>query len=333
MKNSIKLVIAFISILSFSCADDVENTPAITHDPSLKLLTPNSGFNLVLDETKLNNLATTFVWEDPANPTGTTVTYTVETAVGGTDFATPISLGTTTEHYMDITVGQLDTTAKSLGLTPLVEGQMDVRITSSSGTSNYFTLKVTPFEPYKPNWGIIGDATPSGWGASTAMTFNPLNGTYSISLALTDGYFKFRLDDSWTTNYGDNGNNLSLESGGDNIPVAAGNYTIVLDIDNHSYTITAIPAAWGIIGDATPTGWASDTLLDFNPVTLKYSIVMKLKVGYFKFRLDHAWDTNYGDDGNNLSLDSGGSNIAITTPGTYYITTDFTGLTYTITQL
>jgi hypothetical protein len=160
-----------------------------------------------------------------------------------------------------------------------------------------------------------------------------MNGTYSISLGLTTGEFKFRLDNSWTTNYGDDGNNLSLEPGGANIPVTAGNYTIVLDLATHSYTITAIPAIWGVIGDATPTGWTSDTLMDYNPITLKYSIVMKLKVGSFKFRLDHAWDTNYGDDGNNLSLDSGGSNIAITAPGTYYITADFTGLNYTITQL
>lgn len=331
MKNTIKLLIAFISLISLSCTDDVQDTGAVMPDSSLKLLAPTSSFNLVLDGAKLDALATTFVWNDPANPTGTSVTYTVEAAVAGTSFATTVSLGTTTNHYLDVTVGGLDTAAKSLGLPALVEGQMDVRITGSIGASNFYTLKVTP---YQPKWSIIGNATPGGWGGDTFMTYNAAAGTYSISLGLLAGEFKFRLDGSWNTNYGDDGNNLSLESGGANIPIAAdGNYTIVANFTTHTYTITPIVNAWGVIGDSTPTGWGSDTLMDFNSVTNKYSIIMKMTVGSFKFRLNHDWGTNYGDDGNNLSLDNGGANISITTAGTYYITADFTGLTYTITQL
>lgn len=330
MKNSIKLLLAFVSLITLSCTSDVEDTPAIAAETSLKLLAPTSSFNLVLDGAKLNDLATTFVWTDPANPTGTLVTYTVEAALGGTNFAAPVVLGTTNNHFLDVTVGTLDVKAKSLGMASLVEGQMDVRITTTTFVSNFYTLKVTP---YQPNWGIIGSATPLGWDNSTAMVYNPMNHTYSISLGLTTGEFKFRLDNSWTTNYGDNGNNLSLEAGGANIPVTAGNYTIVLNLATNSYTITPIVNAWGIIGDATPTDWSSDTLLDYNSVTNKYSIIMKMKVGSCKFRLNHDWGTNYGDDGNNLSLESGGSNIPISTSGTYYIVVDFVARTYTITKI
>ena len=330
MKNSIKLLIAFISLISLSCTNDVQDTGAVTADSGLKLLTPNSSFNLVLDGAKLSNLATTIVWNDYENPTGTTVTYTIEAAKGGTDFAAPVALGTTTAHFLDVTVGNLDTTAKNLGLAPLVEGQLDVRIKCSTGTSNHYTLKVTP---YQPKWSLIGSATPGGWSTDTEMTYNPMNGTYSMSLGLVTGEFKFRLDGSWTTNYGDDGNNLSLDAGGANIPVTAGNYTIVLNIETHSYTITPIVNAWGVIGDATPTGWGNDTLMDFNPITNKYSIIMKMTVGSFKFRLNHDWGTNYGDNGNNLSLDNGGTNIPIAANGTYYIVSDFAGLTYTITKL
>lgn len=331
MKNTIKLLIAFVGLLSFSaCTEDVQDTGAVVPESGLKLLSPNSSFNIVVDGTKLNNLATTFVWTDSDNPTSTDVTYTVEAALAGTDFAAPLTIGTTTEHFLDVTAGSLDATAKNLGLAPRVEGLMDVRISAPSGVSNFFTLKVTP---YQPNWGIIGSATANGWDASTAMTFNPLTGKYSISLGLTDGEFKFRLDNSWTTNYGDNGNDLTLDQDGANIAVAAGNYTIIADFVNHTYTITPITDAWGIIGDATPTGWGSDTLMDWNPVTMKYSIVMNMTVGSFKFRLNHDWGTNYGDDGNNLTLDNGGANIPISAAGTYLITTDFNGLTYTITHL
>jgi hypothetical protein len=331
MKNTIKLLIAFISILTLSCTEDVEQKTAVAKSTGISLLAPTSSFNLILDGAKLDELATTFVWNDTENSTaGTSVSYTIEAAKSGTDFAAPVVLGTTTNLFKDITVGNLDSAAKALGLPALVEGLMDVRVKSSAGTSNSYTIKVTP---YQPNWGIIGDATPAGWGLSTDMIYNAEAGTYSISLALTTGEFKFRLDNSWTTNYGDNGNNLSLEGGGSNIPVTAGNYTIVANFTTDTYTITPIVDAWGVIGDATPTGWGSDTLMDFNPITQKYSIIIKMKVGSFKFRLNHGWDSNYGDDSNNLTLDAGGSNIAITTAGTYYITADFTGLNYTIKQL
>ena len=333
MKNTLKLLIAFISILTLvSCTEDVEQKPAVVKSSGISLLTPTSSFNLVLDGAKLNELATTFVWNDTENSAaGTSVNYTIEAAKSGTNFAKTVVLGTvTTNLFEDITVGNLDAAAKALGLPALVEGLMDVRVKSAAGTSNFYTLKVTP---YQPNWGIIGDATPKGWDLSTDMIYNAATDTYSISLGLLTGAFKFRLDNAWTTNYGDTGNNLSLDAGGDNIPVTAGNYTIVANFKTLTYTITPIVNAWGVIGDATPTGWDNDTLMDYNPTTKTYSIIMKMKVGTFKFRLDHGWASNYGDDGNNLTLDAGGSNVAITTAGTYYITADFNAKTYTVTKL
>ena len=332
MKNTIKLLIAFISFLTLSCSEDVETKIAGEKTTGITLLAPTSSFNLVLDGAKLNDLATTFVWNDASNSAaGTTVNYTIEVAKSGTNFAAPVALGTpTTSLFKDVTVGALDAVAKTLGLPSLVESAIDVRIKSPAGISNVFTLKVTP---YQPNWGIIGSATPKGWDASTDMTYNAASGTYSISLGLTTGELKFRLDNSWNTNYGDDGNNLSLELAGSNIPVSAGNYTIVVNFTTKTYTITRLTNAWGVIGDATPLGWDADTLMDYNPTTQKYSITVKMKAGQFKFRLNRDWSNNYGDNGNNLSLDSGGDNIPVKTAGNYYITADFNGLNYTIKQL
>ncbi|POS02655.1 uncharacterized protein DUF5019 [Flavobacterium croceum DSM 17960] len=330
MKNTVKLLIAFVGLISLSCTNDIQDTPAVQQETGFKLIAPTSSFNMVLDGAKLNTLATTFVWTDSDNPAGTGVTYTVEAAKAGTNFATTVTMGTTTNLYMDFTVGNLDTAAKTLGLPALVEGQLDVRVKKTSGVSNYATIKVTP---YQPNWGIIGSATQYGWNNSTDMVFNPITGKYSITTALVTGEFKFRLDNSWTTNYGDDGNNLSLEPGGANIPVNGGVYTIVLNLANQSYTITPVTNLWGIIGDATPTGWDNDTLMDYDATTQKYSIVMKLKVGTFKFRLNHDWGVNYGDNGNDLSLESGGANIPITEEAKYIITADFNNHTYTKTKI
>lgn len=93
-------------------------------------------------------------------------------------------------------------------------------------------------------WGIIGDATPNGWNSSTPMTLNT-DGTYSVTTALTTGALKFRANNDWAINFGDN----TANGGPDNVPdyggsdiaiTAAGNYTITLDLSkagNYYYTI------------------------------------------------------------------------------------------------
>lgn len=77
--------------------------------------------------------------------------------------------------------------------------------------------------------GIIGDATPGGWDASTAMTKSAFDGNiWRITAALTAGEMKFRANDAWTVNWGAN----TPISGkgtqdGPNIPIEeAGTYTI-----------------------------------------------------------------------------------------------------------
>lgn len=93
----------------------------------------------------------------------------------------------------------------------------------------------------KLSWGIIGDATGS-WGSDKDMLYNNGTRTWSITTALEGGKeMKFRLNDDWGTNYGDNGANGSVELNGDNIKVAtSGNYRIVLDLVNNTYTLTKL---------------------------------------------------------------------------------------------
>jgi starch-binding outer membrane protein SusE/F len=89
----------------------------------------------------------------------------------------------------------------------------------------------------KTDWGVIGTATPGGWDSDQNMTFDPVKGKWSITVNLVAGEMKFRANDAWTINLGDNGGNLSLEYDGSNIVVAAeGNYTITLDLSKAIYT-------------------------------------------------------------------------------------------------
>ena len=89
------------------------------------------------------------------------------------------------------------------------------------------TYSVTKYE-----WGIIGSATPGGWDADTDMTFDPGTGLWSITLDLVGGMeIKFRANDSWDWNYGDDNGDGNLTPGGANIPISdEGNYTVILDL-------------------------------------------------------------------------------------------------------
>jgi len=141
----------------------------------------------------------------------------------------------------------------------------------------------------KVEWGMIGAATPGGWGSSTALTEGSFD-LESVSFDATDvvmvaGDFKFRYSNGWKIildadydNGGDNnpgvkvntnfGGSLSaLDAGGDNIANAenglfAVSMTWSLE-DGTSATVTktgeytppAYPEAVYLVGDATAYGW------------------------------------------------------------------------------
>lgn len=91
-------------------------------------------------------------------------------------------------------------------------------------------------------YGIIGNATPLDWGTSTPMVFNPANGSWSLTTNLTVGEMKFRANNDWGINLGDNAPaDGKPEYDGNNIPVTvAGNYTITLNLGiggNYTYKL------------------------------------------------------------------------------------------------
>ena len=248
MKNSIRLLIALIGITTISCTDDVQDRQAVSENTAPVLKSPAT-LNLVLDHNIPDDLATTFVWDYAAyNGTQTVVNYSIEFAAAGTNFASPTVVATTTNKYKAFSVGEINSAALDAGFAPFVSNAIDVRIKSTIGslgsipqTSNFFTINLTPY-PSWPNWGIIGSATPTGWGSDTNMDYSLSTHLYSITMPLIGGQaFKFRLDDGWAVNFGDNGDDLSLEGNGADIPVAvSGTYLIVANFSTSA--VSGIPA-------------------------------------------------------------------------------------------
>jgi hypothetical protein len=87
-------------------------------------------------------------------------------------------------------------------------------------------------------WGVVGSATLNGWGAAEDVKLvpDPCNdGVYIIKdVVLTDGEIKFRQDDAWGVNLGDDGADGTTEANGANIAVSAGTYDMTLDTVNRN---------------------------------------------------------------------------------------------------
>jgi len=102
-----------------------------------------------------------------------------------------------------------------------------------------FTITITPAGTV---WGVVGSATLNGWGAAEDVKLvpDPCNdGVYIIKdVVLTDGEIKFRQDDAWGVNLGDDGADGTTEANGANIAVSAGTYDMILDTVNGTYTLT-----------------------------------------------------------------------------------------------
>lgn len=90
-------------------------------------------------------------------------------------------------------------------------------------------------------WGLIGSATPDEWNSDQDMTYDPVEKVWTITLTLTAGEIKFRANNAWDLDYGDNEGDGFLEQGGGNIQVASGgNYTVTLDLSDYPYSYSVV---------------------------------------------------------------------------------------------
>lgn len=186
---------------------------------------------------------------------------------------------------------------------------------------NDLTYMMVPY-----TWGLVGSATVNGWdGPDFMMQYNPYQNNWIAAVSLLDGELKFRFNNDWALNYGDTGADGTVESGGDNIAVTAGNYIVTFDLVNLEYTIEGLDL-WGLVGSATPNGWdGPDTKFtpDFGiDEGTWYINGIELIEGEIKVRQNDAWAVNWGDTGNDGSMEEGGDNIPVVA-GTYNVKVNF----------
>ena len=142
------------------------------------------------------------------------------------------------------------------------------------------------------------------------------NGVYKGYVKL-DPTMPFTLKNPETNEeYGASGSTLELNGDGIEAP-GLGWFILNADLNALSYTTESYMI--GIIGSATPTGWDSDTDMDYDAATGTWHITMDLIGGqYIKFRKNDGWAWNLGGELTNLT--QGGADILIAEDGNYTMT-------------
>ncbi len=323
----------------FSCSDD--DYTMLDGNAQAPTLAVSGETTQVLLSENADQEALSFNWNEVVfNVDVAPVSYILEVAAGGTDFAAPTVLQNSTSTSYTMTVGQLNARAIVAGILPETQGTMDFRVIARIGeTSNSdlvsqtISITVTPYTDeidISTTWGVVGSATPNGWDGPDIPFWQTGDDNVFVAYAnLVDGEIKFRENNDWTNNYGGSGGNLV--AGGDNIPVTAGKYKITINLNNLTYNIET----WslGIVGSATPNGWdGPDVVLNFDPSSDQFRAIVNLADGEMKFRLNNDWGMNWGDDGADGTLEPGGANIVVAA-GKYVVTVNMNDMTYELESI
>jgi hypothetical protein len=326
-------LLGFLIVLN-SC----EKKEFTTLNPNANTIISLSSNNIVLTDNTAANDAVTISWTKPDFGFEAAPSYAILFDLAGGDFSAAQVVPVGNELEKTFTEGELNGKLLALGVAPNIATNISVMVRTKLSNSTSFdsepvTLNVTAYSSIldlSTNWGVVGSATPGGWGNPDIpdlpfyQTSTP--GNLVAYVTLKAGEIKFRQDNSWTVNLGDTGADGTLEPSGDNIVVNAGTYKIDFDVTNSTYTMT--PYTWGLVGDATANGWGGpDFMLHYNPYNNNWKAAVTLSAGEIKFRLNNDWGTNYGDTGADGTLENGGDNIAVAA-GNYIVTFDLENLTY-----
>ena len=310
------------------------------------------------------NIAERFVWNEVDFGVPTEVSYRLEGSISenfDADGLYQFDSGTLNTNNASVNVGQLLTMAEGLGLdndpattddegNPNNSGTVYFKVSAFPGSGQGSDASATVSEVVEltvviieksltggsafeiSSWGVVGNGY-NDWGAFPDSPFytTSSSGVLVAYAKLLDGEIKFRENNAWDSDLGDNDTDGTLEPGGANIPVTAGDYKITLDLNDNTYTLEAF--SWGVVGDAYNDwgGTGPDAKFHYDYTTDTFRVGVKLNDGQMKFRMNNAWNTDFGDTGADGTLDAGGDNLTVTA-GYYTIALDFNAGTYTMEE-
>jgi starch-binding outer membrane protein SusE/F len=237
------------------------------------------------------------------------ITYSLFIAKKGTSFkdAKETNLGSVLEKTF--TVKEFNTLLINSGALAGSANEFEAKIVASIAdnqpkvTSNIITFVGTPYFALLDYPKVYVPGSYQGWAPDKADALGSIEFDYEnyegyINFPDAKTEFKITPEPTWDADWGDEakaGNTGKLKEKGENIIIdGAGYYYIKMSIPKLTYSATKI--VWGLIGDATPTGWDKDTDMTYDAITKTWNIKIDLVGGKkIKFRANDAWDINLGD--------------------------------------
>lgn len=320
MKNIFKILFtAILGLTLASCErDDVLAVADLKAKP--EITSSLSATSYVINETNLANTFETIIFKKADYGVGVETESQLELAVAATSFAKPINLGVaTSDNYVKVTYTELNNALINLGLAPNTPVDVEVRvksnIKSSSAAKSYvysnpISFKVSPFKANPDDLfkkinvpgAYAGGAGYADWSPGNAPNlYSPKNdGVYRGFIFVNNDpsklEYKFTINQDWAGDKGDDNTFTGklVQDGEVNCKVATGG-TYYIKVDWNANTYATNLANFGMIGDATPTGWNSDTDFVYNPATKTFVInsIALSNSGIFKFRANDAWDMKF----------------------------------------
>jgi hypothetical protein len=292
----------------------------------------------------------TVEWTEPDFGFSSAPTYTVEMAEAGTDFESPMQVASVQATSFPVVVSELNNMLLSEDFNANNAHSLELRVTASisdsvsKAVSEAVSISVTPYlveisypKVYVPGGYQGASNQGTNWTPSNAPALYSVedNDQYEgyVYMANADNQYKFTPDPTWDNgDWGDNGGDGTLDSGGDNIVESnSGYFKMNVNLNDMTYTVTN--TTWAVTGAATPNGWAGDNTADhdmsYDPESQVWTIDLQLSAGEMKFRANDAWNIEYGDTGADGRLDAGGDNIVVDEAGNYTIILDLSEAPYT----
>ena len=304
--------------------------------------------SVTLAESKNDENVIAFNWPAVTYPVKSPVTYTLQIDIpadtlGASAWANAKSFEVGEDILTKAIQGKnLNTMALDLGIKPDESGTLVARIKSYLDREAYsgaVAFTVTPFKIFSgfPALWVPGDY--QGWNPAAAPTIvsvksDKLYEGYIYIPAGGSNLFKFTAQPAWEPMaYGDGGSGVLIEanfSGGNFTAPSDGYYNLTADLNNMVYTVTK--TTWGILGDATPGGWDTDTQMNYDAVNKVWTVTADMKSGAsFKFRANNAWIIDFAINSNGklmyadhpvLGYTPDLNNLTVPETGNYTITLD-----------
>ena len=349
-KHKINIILLSSLLLIWtSCKKD--DKPYHVSNATSPTLAANTN-SISLDPDNQADTVLSFRWNQTSFGADIPVTYTLQLDLANDTSgdkawgkATSISLSNTDSVYV-YTGQSLNYLLSDFGVTAGTNANLVARIKAAVNQNTGADSKIAPVYSNVTNTSILTYSVDmfvpgsyQNWDPLTAPTIALITGKpglfecYVYFSGSTKQTFKYTSKRDFNHivygNTGTGGLTTAVNSDSMSVPTG-GYYELTADLNGNLWT--AVPTTWGIIGDATPGGWNTDTQLTYDTANQVWKVdAHMVTVGSFKFRANNQWVIDFGidADGNIQYADNpffgyNGSlnNITVPEDGDYTITLD-----------